>query len=106
MPKYIDVDALNWYDDLFMKGENHSGVWVRYRDVEHFIKDATPADVRPVVRGHWIRLRGCYSKCSVCGNEDAYAYKLKIDTDETYYEQQDMFCPFCGADMREQEDKE
>lgn len=28
MAKYIDVDALNWYDDLFMKGVNHSGVWV------------------------------------------------------------------------------
>lgn len=45
MAKYIDVDALNWYDDLFIKGENHSGVLVRYRDVEHFIKNAPPADV-------------------------------------------------------------
>lgn len=100
MAKYIDVDALNWYDDLFMKGENHSGVWVRYRDVEHFIKDAQPADVKSVVRGHWIRLQGSSSKCSVCGNEDAYSYVLKIDTDKVYYEQQDMFCPYCGADMK------
>ena len=45
MEKYINVDDLNWYDDLFMKGVNHSGVWIRYRDVEHFIKDAAPADV-------------------------------------------------------------
>ena len=48
MSKYINIDNLNWYDDLFMKGINNSGVWVRYRDVENFIKNAPAADVEEV----------------------------------------------------------
>lgn len=34
MPKCIDVGAINWYDDLFMKDVNNSGVWVRYKKEE------------------------------------------------------------------------
>jgi hypothetical protein len=43
--KYIDANALPLYDELFMNGENHSGVWVRYRDVEKLIRNAPAADV-------------------------------------------------------------
>jgi hypothetical protein len=50
MARLIDIEAINWYDDLFMKGENHSGVWVRYRDVEKIIRNATTVDAVPVVR--------------------------------------------------------
>lgn len=50
MAKYIDIDSINWYDDLFMKGRNDSGVWVRYRDVENLIRKAPAADVVEVVR--------------------------------------------------------
>lgn len=50
MARLIDIEAINWYDDLFMKGENHSGVWVRYRDVEKIIRNAPTVDAVPVVR--------------------------------------------------------
>lgn len=50
MARLIDIEAINWYDDLFMKGENHSGVWVRYRDVEKLIRNAPTVDAVPVAR--------------------------------------------------------
>lgn len=50
MAKYIDIESINWWDDLFMKGKNDSGVWVRYRDVENLIRNAPAADVVEVVR--------------------------------------------------------
>ena len=60
------------------------------------------ADVRPVVRGKWIRRSddSCVATCSVCGNENNYAFCI-MSLDEQSLVQQDMFCPFCGADMRE-----
>lgn len=48
--RLIDIEAINWYDDLFLKGVNHSGVWVRYRDVEKLIRNAPIVDAVPVVR--------------------------------------------------------
>lgn len=50
MPKYIDTEELNMYDDLFMKGKNDSGVWVRYKDVENLIRNAPTADVEKITR--------------------------------------------------------
>lgn len=50
MPRYIDVDGLPMYDELFMKGKNDSGVWVRYKDVEKLLRNAPTADVVEVVR--------------------------------------------------------
>ena len=50
--------------------------------------DAIPAaDVRPVVRGRWIRLSGC-DMCDQCGYSTGK------------HEQGRNFCPNCGADMR------
>lgn len=70
--RLIDIEAINWYDDLFMKGVNHSGVWVRYRDVEKLIRNAPTVDAVPVVRCKDCRfyeegLRYDGSKCMVCG---------------------------------------
>lgn len=45
------------------------------------------ADVRPVVRGRWIRLSGC-DMCDQCGYSTGK------------HEQGRNFCPNCGADMR------
>jgi hypothetical protein len=42
-------------------------------------------DVRPVVRGKWIR-NGWYSRCSECGHDMLFSVS--------------NFCPNCGADMR------
>ena len=44
------------------------------------------ADVRPVVRGTWIK-NGWSIRCSICGYDMPFATR--------------NFCPNCGADMRE-----
>ena len=71
---------------------------VAFREI---IKEIPAADVRPVVRGKWIKQEPYnqnYWKCSNCGETNKYAYR---DGDVTIYELQDFFCPNCGADMRE-----
>lgn len=40
----------------------------------------------------------CWRRCSVCKEDDAYAYIL--DTEKYEFVLQDNFCPNCGADMR------
>lgn len=87
MADYIDRDALNWWDDLFMKGVNNSGVWVRYKDVEHFIKDAPAVDAVPVVR-----CRECvlHDKCST---EDVFKFAVLSENKR-----------FCGVGKRREEE--
>ena len=58
------------------------------------LKSVPPADVRPVVRAEWIDYNpedpyDPRMKCSNCG---VVAMPLVND----------VFCPFCGADMREE----
>lgn len=99
MARYIDAEGLNLYDDLFMKGENRSGVWVRYRDFENLIKTAPTADVQEVKHGHWKECNNGYYECSVClelTNElDRRGYP--IGTSERG--KLAHFCPYCGAKM-------
>ena len=69
----------------------------------HFVRELVPAaDVRPVVRGKWIRRSddSCVATCSVCGKENHYAFCIMSLAEQSLV-QQDMFCPFCGADMIE-----
>lgn len=91
--KYINISAIDWYEELFMKGKNDSGVWVRYRDVEKLLREAPAADVRPVVRGRWIfdSDRPDTLVCTVCDHAfDVWKWDHKWM----------HFCPNCGADMR------
>jgi len=58
------------------------------------IEDFKPADVRPVVRGHWEDpspgpFQILFASCSVCRRRVTLDYDAKD------------FCPACGADMRE-----
>ena len=86
---------------------NKSGKYTAYESgaedacyiVEH---DIPTADMRPVVHGKWIRRSddSCVATCSVCGEENQYAFCI-MSLDEQSLVQQDMFCPKCGADMRE-----
>ena len=67
------------------------------------VEDFPAADVRPVVRGHWIGTKeaedmGDIMKeftCSVCG-----CCEWDCTESESF-----NFCPNCGADMREEEGK-
>lgn len=60
------------------------------------------ADVKPVVRGYWIRKddSSCIAKCSNCTNDNNYAFVHYVLDGEDVFSQQDLYCPFCGADMR------
>ena len=58
---------------------------------KHWIKKLPPADVRPVVRGRWIKGGLDMIRCSVCGE---VWWKPIVITDNWLY------CPYCGADMR------
>lgn len=71
------------------------------KDADIRIRSVPAANVRPVVRGVWIRRHddSCTATCSVCGNENHYAFCI-MSLKEQLISQQDMFCPFCGADMR------
>lgn len=55
------------------------------------VNEIKPADVRPVVRGHWeiqaVGIDGEDVFCSVC----------KCGSNRPYW----PFCPMCGADMRD-----
>lgn len=75
---------------------------VGYNEAIDNIADFEPtADVRPNVKGKWIRHkdRACWY-CSECTADDYYAYIRDCDSGE--YELQDNFCPNCGADMRKE----
>ena len=69
-------------------------------DAYQYIKNLPAADVRPVVRGHWIGTKeaadmGDIMKeftCSVCG-----CCEWDCTESESF-----NFCPKCGADMREE----
>lgn len=95
MGDYIERQAvLNAYDAVQRK----NGPW-RF---ETLIESVPAADVRPVVRGRWVRTRqvelnpfwslencGTQYMCSECGRRAGYKQV-------TLYK----FCPNCGADMR------
>lgn len=71
-------------------------------DIAARLHDIPAADVREVVRGHWIteaeaEKLGDYAlkdTCSVCGHCDW------DNTESKYFD----FCPNCGAEMRQKEE--
>ena len=61
--------------------------------VPNTIKNMPAADVAPVIHAHWIRYPDCgVTKCSNCG----WCIEECWDSD---------YCPHCGAQMDEKEDK-
>lgn len=90
--EYIELDGEGYED-----GNADDIPVVFKKDIE-----AIPAaDVKPVVRGEWIKLnmhRGMEQfKCSVCMQE---CY-VPTCMEEPMY----SFCPNCGAEMREKENE-
>lgn len=66
------------------------------------ILDASAADVRPVVRGKWIRkqelinpIDGIWGSWVECSNCRGVAFNHEV-----FGYQRDNFCHHCGADMR------
>ena len=101
MPVYIEREAAKLL--IFEYGVRHrsnSSISFVCETLERQMNSIPAADVRPVVRGHWIGTKeaedmGDIMKeftCSVCGC---------CDWDCTESESFN-FCPNCGADMREE----
>jgi len=92
MPRYIDAEGLNLYDNLFMSEDtiNKSGVYVRYRAVENLIKNAPTEDVAPVAHGKWERKDENSNEifCSHCDYKTIFLLN-------SYWN----YCPNCGAKM-------
>ena len=93
MAEYIEREAaFNAILKLVPKVDDDGYCWVIRGDAATAINSLPAADVRPVVRGKWIRPTrvpdSVLSECSVCGfGTGAYTFN---------------FCPNCGADMREE----
>ena len=127
MPRYIDAKALyeqtaGWEASALSKIEEFNRIpleemtdeeraeWRRWTAIlgersafKRDVADAPTADVVERKRGKWIKYkdRACWY-CSECTADNYYAYIRDCDSGE--YEQQDKFCPNCGADMRGEED--
>lgn len=70
---------------------------LNFGEIREALATVHPADVRPVVRGEWEWEMYQYTpQCSVCGGDGRRgpAYETKFN-----------FCPWCGADMREGNDR-
>ena len=91
MSKYIDAGKL-------LKEASKDGAY-GYVSAEQIANFPT-ADVAEIKRGRWIKNDGRYGwHCSVCGEDDLYAFAWNSDTGEN--ELQDHYCPNCGARLDE-----
>ena len=90
MTEYIDREyVLKCMEDSYKS----AGISAEAKaKMTRWLNKAPAADVRPVVRGKWIKPTrvpdSMLDECSVCGF-DTGAYTFN-------------FCPNCGADMREE----
>lgn len=96
MPKYIERESLleDIENTLVFSGrlDRMNPKQVGARMVVQRIKEATAADVAPVVHGRWVpnKVYGDY-ECSVCKQGDIIA---------PYFKRLKMhYCPNCGARM-------
>lgn len=74
--------------------------WAKGLDVIEYLDEVPAADVRPVVRGKWIRrCDSIFAGCPNCGCE---VMQIKTSVFRDGKGRID-FCPNCGADMRGEE---
>ena len=93
MPRYIDAD------DAILELERAFPI-DDYGKIIRCISRTQTADVVERKVGKWIKYKtkACWY-CSECAVDNYYAYVRDCDSGE--YEQQDNFCPNCGAEMEE-----
>ena len=76
--------------------DNGRGVRCSYYDL---LKGIDAADVRENVHGEWDKRDRYYWKCRNCDND------LRMTTDGLdNFDEAPNFCPWCGADMRGEND--
>jgi len=95
-----DLISRQWLMDCVNEG------WIKF-DTEkdenrfiHLVRDIAPS-AEPRKRGKWIANGDIHKECPFCGEDwDKYVFGEVWYTDEL-----PKFCPNCGADMREGEEK-
>ena len=103
MDEYIDREAFKksveerYCLPCKAEGKDYNGCRCRACWVDDMLDEVdcfqTAADVAPVIHAHWIRYPDCgVTKCSNCG----WSIEECWDSD---------YCPHCGAQMDEKEDK-
>ena len=89
MPEYIEREAA--IKELMNDAPEQVGY--SREDAADCIRYMDAADVAPVIHAHWIRYPDCgVTKCSNCG----WSIEECWDSD---------YCPNCGAQMDEKEDR-
>lgn len=88
--RQIDADELL----LLYEGEDEN-LRVSLRVIKQNIKDAPTIEAEQTKHGTWGENIYGYRKCSVCGRV--------TQVDECMREPLYLYCPYCGADMREVE---
>ena len=85
MAEYIEREKIGLTDfEIAMCNGNYKEA---FKMLLEKIESIQAADVRPVVRGVWVK-NGWSIRCSICGYDMPFATR--------------NFCPNCGADMREE----
>lgn len=119
MNDYISRDAIvKWVEKTYCKpcekekrDYNHCRCGAcQYDDMILEISSFPAADVRPVVRGHWVKVGGYVTLggdpvwcCSECG-KGLHVFGVEHDTyGRDVTDGQWVSCPNCGADMRKEE---
>lgn len=85
------ADNRGWSDHFLNSAGEPSAEWWA---IEDMIESQPIINAAPVVHGRWVKIDVHVWKCSICGEEDCFAYiwrEVKI--------QDDLFCPHCGANM-------
>ena len=90
--EYVDKAWKPVVGGRYQQDELFTNAALGCRAAEEEVKTVPAADVKPVVRGHWIKL----SRGDVCS-------ECKYQTGR--YEHGGNYCPDCGADMRTTEVK-
>lgn len=89
--RLIDADAITTKTFVDFVGNQD---YISFGDALWMISELPTVEAKPVLHGEWIKGDTGEWQCSVCREENCYAYcePLKRFTD--------LYCPNCGADMR------
>lgn len=116
MAEYIERNAAIKTINKYRIGLRRQGLFVldgAVAETKKRIDNLPAADVRPVVRGHWVKARGSWVtpggdpvwECSECG-KGVHVYGIEHGTyGSDIADGQWVSCPNCGADMRQRGDE-